>query len=75
MNKTVIRLKTKNDMNGNPRRLFVLIVNGMVKTVWDEGYAGQNSMPERYISLWKGTTFGISIGEYNSWKHSREFEQ
>ena len=38
-------LCTHNDRNGNPRRLFVLCIDGMWVASWDEGYQGHHCVP------------------------------
>jgi len=38
-------LCTYNDRNGNPRRLYVLIVDGTRTAAWDEGYSGCDAVP------------------------------
>lgn len=44
-----ILLTTKNDTNGNPRRLYVLInETGAYMQAWDHGYAGIHAVPEKY---------------------------
>lgn len=39
----ILHLCTKNDKNGNPRRLFV---DTETRAVFDEGYRGAHAMPE-----------------------------
>ena len=36
---------THNDRNGNPRRLFVLCLDGTRIASWDEGYMGHHCVP------------------------------
>ena len=36
---------THNDRNGNPRRLYVLCINGRRVAAWDEGYRGYKCVP------------------------------
>jgi len=64
--KTIIRLRTKHDVNGNPRRLFVLLENGNIKNVWDECYLGDLAVPAEYRALWSGTTFDITPSQYRA---------
>ena len=46
MTQACIRLVTKNDRSGNPRRVFVVFnCYGIIKTV-DEGYRGYNALYE-----------------------------
>ncbi len=56
-NQTIIRLNAGNDRNGNPRRIFVHLVDGMTKAAFDEGYRGSHAIPENLRELYKGETF------------------
>lgn len=56
-NQTIIRLNAGNDRNGNPRRVFVHLVAGMTRAVYDEGYRGTAAIPENLRALYKGETF------------------
>jgi hypothetical protein len=45
-----------NDTNGNPRRVYVHIVNDKVRGsivagAWDEGYEGYKAVPEAYRTM------------------------
>ena len=45
---TIQHIKAPNDVNGNPRRLFMVVWlydNGNVTTAYDEGYAGRGAIP------------------------------
>jgi hypothetical protein len=49
-----LHLATTNDTNGNPRRLYVEVEDGMYKTIVNEGYEGyarahRAGMPETYL--------------------------
>jgi len=49
-----LHLTTTNDTNGNPRRLFVEVEDGLYKTIVSEGYRGiaaahRAGMPETYL--------------------------
>ena len=64
----IIRLNAKNDRNGNPRRVFVVIdgTGNITKTV-DEGYSGQGALVEAGIKEeWSGLTFDTTPSEYRS---------
>lgn len=65
-NQTIIRLNAGNCVNGNPRRVFVYIVDGVVRGAYDEGYSGQQAMPENLRGLYKGTTFLTSPAQYRA---------
>jgi hypothetical protein len=59
-------LCTHNDRNGNPRRLYVLIVDGTRVAAWDEGYSGCDAVP----GLWRDKAYRteraeITPGLYN----------
>ena len=41
----LIRLNAGNDVNGNPRRLFVTFQGGLFLNVWDEGHEGSAVLP------------------------------
>lgn len=38
MNKTMIKLIAKHDNNGNPRRLYLLYIDGIPLKAWNNGY-------------------------------------
>lgn len=59
----IIRLRAKNDRNGNPRRVFVAIEDGDVKGVFDEGYSGSAAVPESF-GKWRGITIDVTPSEY-----------
>lgn len=42
-----------NDVNGNPRRLYALVVDGTRVAVWDEGYLGTDAVP----GLWRARAY------------------
>jgi hypothetical protein len=41
----LIHLAAPNDVNGNPRRVYVAIRGGAIVGAWDEGYAGWGAVP------------------------------
>lgn len=60
-----IHLRTKNDTNGNPRRLYVEIQGGRIVAVADEGYKGTGAahaagMPKTYSPC----SFDVTGEEY-----------
>jgi hypothetical protein len=68
MNITHIVLRAKNDINGNPRRLSLLIKNGTVVNLFDHGYRGE----PRGVDGWPCVSCEIAVmpSEYNAWKKS-----
>jgi hypothetical protein len=58
-------LRAKNDVNGNPRRLFVVYgPGGEVLEVIDEGYRG---WPVHLRDIAQLPTFDITPTEYRQW--------
>lgn len=67
-----LHMRTTNDTNGNPRRLFVEIDKGDVVNVVDEGYEGE--APARRAGMPKGyypPTFDITPKEYHALRQLR----
>lgn len=65
----VQRLKAKNDINGNPRRIWVNYDDeGAFIDVIDEGYGG---MPAKLRGLPQLPEMNITITEYNDWLKER----
>ncbi len=59
-------LCTHNDRNGNPRRLYVLIVDGTRVAAWDEGYYGSNAVPGPFRrAAYNAERVNIKPGLYN----------
>lgn len=62
---TVIRLSTRNDRNGNPRRVYVALVGGYFIGAWDEGYAGYGAVPAFLADKAKYClTLEVTLDEY-----------
>ena len=62
-----IRLRAKNDTNGNPRRCYVVFDNqGNKIGACDEGYRGSDSLFTRYPELKTQNIedFDVTPGEY-----------
>jgi len=56
---SMIRLNAGNDVNGNPRRAFVLLSDdGTPIGAWDEGYEGTSCVPPAFRNM---TTFALTI--------------
>ena len=45
MTQTIKHFCADNDSNGNPRRLYVLSLDGEQVAAWDEGYHGHDVVP------------------------------
>lgn len=58
----IIRLNAGNDVNGNPRRVFVRLINGCIDQSWKE-YNGRD-FPESLASEYQGETVDTSAKEY-----------
>lgn len=61
--KHILHLRTVNDRNGNPRRLFIVCENGVPERVIDEGYKGLPSELHGYPIV----TIQIPPSEYKRW--------
>ena len=62
----IIKLNAGNDTNGNPRRVFVALRNGVAVNSWDEGYEGEHAVSEQYRRCYAGQTFETTPKEYRS---------
>jgi hypothetical protein len=61
----VIRLNAGNDINGNPRRVFVALVGPYFIGAWDEGYEGYLAVPKSFVNQAKSClTFDVTADEY-----------
>ena len=76
----VLHLKTKHDSNGNPRRLYLPLVDndwlGLRQVVIDEGYAGTSVIREMYpdeeLNIF---VINVTITEYNEWiKEAKQYK-
>lgn len=55
-----------NDYNGNPRRLYVLVVAGARVAAWDEGYSGCDAVPGPWREqAYRAERLPIKVGLYN----------
>jgi hypothetical protein len=59
----IIRLNARNDVNGNPRRVFVILRAGRAVAAFDEGYAGTSAIPMAVRHLYAGQTFDTTPTE------------
>ncbi len=63
-----LHLATKHDVNGNPRRLYVILdSDGDVVDVIDEGYAGNSQVRKKYPDAVVGPRIEVPISEYKDW--------
>lgn len=66
---TIIKLAANNDINGNPRRVFVVMPHAepWSPLYFEEGYDGENAVPDKYVAANRknfGPIFDITGGEY-----------
>lgn len=59
-----IKINAKNDSNGNPRRAFLVIDNGEIIDVIDEGYRGTRPLTEKYPGVQVATEIMTTPSEY-----------
>ena len=63
----IIRLDAGHDRSGTPRRVYVHIVRGNVRHVWDEDYQGWQAVPPPWRSHARSCpTFATTPGEYRT---------
>ena len=64
----MVKMKTENDSNGNPRSAYVLYnEEGVVQNVWDEGYRGYSVVAQQYIRLArKAPVIEVTVKQYNT---------
>lgn len=61
----VIRLNAGNDVNGNPRRVFIqLSSKGLILDAWDEDYLGESAIPSDHRASYSGLTLFVTPGTY-----------
>ena len=72
-NKTHIILKAKNNTNGNPRRISLLIEDGAVVDTFDHGYRGQPR--ERDGWPLSAGDIEVSPATYRDWKNFEPVHQ
>jgi|APSaa5957512622_1039677.scaffolds.fasta_scaffold08199_5 hypothetical protein len=75
-----IRLDAGHDVNGNPRRVYVVHNTaedyGPIVAVYDERYAGRRAITNRYHrAAWGGYTYKTTPGQYRDLiRQSKDFE-
>lgn len=64
----MVKLRTKNDVNGNPRHVYVLYGEyGEIVNTWDVGYSGYAAVPEQYQTLaQRAPEIPTTYKEYNA---------
>jgi hypothetical protein len=67
MTKVAIHLVAHNDLNGNPRRVFVVLNGDGLLEAIDEGYDGMNALYNRHPEMRRKivVSFHITTAEYN----------
>ena len=70
MSKCLLHLNAGNDRNGNPRRLYVVMENGRIVAVFNEGYEGHGAIPAAYKRLYAhvGERIDITPAQYRELK-------
>lgn len=66
MNYLAISLKAGHDINGNPRRVWVVLDGGEVVDAIDEGYLGAAAVLGKYPNAILGPRFETTLKEYKS---------
>ena len=63
----ILHLCAKNDLNGNPRRLYVMSnEEGKYIAAWDEGYKGSDAVPGEFRKdAYLSQRFDVTVTEYN----------
>lgn len=60
-----------NDHNGNPRRLYALVVDGTRVAAWDEGYLGCDAVPGRWREqAYRAERMPITVNLYKGLRRS-----
>ena len=63
-----IHLITKHDVNGNPRRLYLVLDDlGIPVDAIDEGYAGSRNVRNKYPNVVDGPRIVVTPTEYRGW--------
>ena len=63
----ILHMCAKNDVNGNPRRLYVMSNDdGKYIACWDEGYKGSDAVPGEFRKdAYLSQRFDVTVTEYN----------
>ena len=62
-----IKFNAGNDINGNPRRVYVTFRNGSIVATYDEGYRGEQAITNKnHRRAYGGYTFATSLAEYKA---------
>jgi len=62
----ILHVCAKNDVNGNPRRAYVLSNDeGAYVAIWDEGYKGSDAVPGDFRdAAYLSQRFDVTVTEY-----------
>lgn len=66
MNYLAISLKAGHDVNGNPRRVWVVLDGGEIVDAIDEEYYGSAAVTNKYPNAILGPRFETTLKEYKS---------
>ena len=59
----------QNDINGNPRRIYVASFEGEQVAAWDEGYLGSDAVPGSLRRMaYESERIGCTVKQYNQLK-------
>lgn len=61
-----ISLKAGHDVNGNPRRVWVVLDGGQIVDAIDEEYLGSAAVLNKYPNAILGPVFETTLAEYKS---------
>jgi len=68
---TVIKYKASNDVNGNPRNIFVCYHYGQIIGAYDEGYQGVHAMPKWVRDSYTYQSVNVPVSQYNQFMAMR----
>lgn len=58
-----------NDVNGNPRRVYVFFSDGEAIAAWSEGYSGHHAVPGPWRQqAYDAERIKCSVKEYRQWR-------
>lgn len=70
----VLHLQATNDVNGNPRRAYVVLFDDNTHGFFSEGYLGRGALPGEYADALIFPV-RVTVGELNRWRKSATFAQ
>ena len=70
----VLHLQTTNDVSGNPRRAYVVLMDDGTHGFFSEGYLGREALPSDYSPA---VIFPVKVspGELNKWRKGATFSR